>query len=89
MSSKLSYFPEQDIMHFLVSKGEEAATVELSPNITAELNKKGEIIGMEILHASSFIRDIILDSAQARLVDMKCGPRKAANRRTRLRDHAH
>ena len=33
--------------------------VNSSPNITAELNKSGEIIGMEILEASSFIRDSI------------------------------
>ncbi|MDD1631039.1 MAG: DUF2283 domain-containing protein, partial [Methylococcaceae bacterium] len=36
------------------------ASVELSPNITAELNAEGELIGVEILKASIFLRDFIL-----------------------------
>ena len=43
----------------------EAGSVELSPNITVELNKKGEVIGIEILDASGFIRDSVMDSVQA------------------------
>lgn len=33
---------------------------EMSPNITAELNADGELIGVEILEASKYIRDRIL-----------------------------
>jgi len=36
--------------------------VELAPNITVELNHKGEMVGIEILKASHFIRDSIMDS---------------------------
>jgi uncharacterized protein YuzE len=43
-------------------------SVELSPNITAELNAQGEMIGIEILEASRFIRDLIMESAQARMM---------------------
>jgi hypothetical protein len=43
MQNKLSFFPEEDIMRFSISDEAEAASVELSPNITAELNKKGDI----------------------------------------------
>jgi uncharacterized protein YuzE len=42
--------------------------VELSPNITAELNEAGELIGIEILNASKYLRDSILDSAQAKML---------------------
>lgn len=45
----------------VTSEGEEADSIELSPNITAELNESGELIGIEILEASSFLRDTILD----------------------------
>ncbi|EFI33085.1 Protein of unknown function DUF2283 [Desulfonatronospira thiodismutans ASO3-1] len=40
----------------IVSDDEEAGSVEVTPNITAELNNRGELIGIEILGASTFIR---------------------------------
>ncbi len=67
---KMTYFEEDDILHLLVTEGKEAGSVELSPNITAELNDEGEIIGIEILNASAFIRDAVLDSTQAKLLQM-------------------
>jgi len=66
----MTYFEEDDILHLLVTEGKEAGSVELSPNITAELNDEGEIIGIEILNASAFIRDAVLDSTQAKLLQM-------------------
>jgi uncharacterized protein YuzE len=53
-----------------MSEEEEANSVELSPNITAELNKKGELIGIEILNASIFMRDSILETAQGKLLNL-------------------
>ena len=67
---RMVYFEENDILHLSVSDEPETASVELSPNITAELNEQGELIGIEILNASSFIRDYILESAQARLLSL-------------------
>ena len=67
---RMVYFEENDILHLSVSDEPETASVELSPNITAELNEQGELIGIEILNASSFIRDSILESAQARLLSL-------------------
>jgi uncharacterized protein YuzE len=46
----------------------EAHSVELSPNITVELNDRGELIGIEILKASTFLRDTIMESMQAKLL---------------------
>ena len=37
--------------------------------MTAELNEDGELIGLEILEASAFIRDVILESAQGKLLN--------------------
>lgn len=45
-------------------------SLELSPNITAELNAKNELIGVEILHASIFMRDAVLESVQARMTQL-------------------
>ena len=68
--TRMTYFEKDDILHLVISNEPEAGSVEISPNITAELNAKGELIGIEILSASSFIRDSVLDSVQARVLDL-------------------
>jgi uncharacterized protein YuzE len=65
---KLAYFEKEDVLHLAISDEPESGSIELSPNITAELNDKGELIGVEILNASAFIRDSILESVQARML---------------------
>ena len=65
---RLAYFEKEDILHLVLSDGPEVQSVELSPNITAELNEKGELIGIEILKASAFLRDTIMETAQAKLL---------------------
>jgi uncharacterized protein YuzE len=67
---KMSYFAKEDILHLVISDEEEANSVELSPNITAELNEQGELIGIEILQASTFVRDSILEAVQAKLLNL-------------------
>ncbi|HKV10046.1 MAG TPA: DUF2283 domain-containing protein [Thermoanaerobaculia bacterium] len=42
----------------------------MSPNITAELNDKGELIGIEILDASAFVRDAIVEGVQAKVLNL-------------------
>ncbi len=68
--SRLVYFEEDDVLHLIVSDDEEAGSVKVSPNITAELNNKGELIGIEILGASTFIRDSVLESVHAKILDL-------------------
>jgi uncharacterized protein YuzE len=62
------YFENEDILHLAISEESETNSLELSPNITAELNSDGELIGIEILNASTFIRDSILESAHAKML---------------------
>lgn len=68
--TKMNYFKDEDILHLVISDESEASSVELSPNITAELNENGELIGIEILDASSFIRDSVLEAAQAKMLNL-------------------
>ena len=68
--TKLSYFDQEDILHLVISAEEEANSVEVSPNITAELNEKGELIGIEILNASAFVRDAIMEGVQAKVLQL-------------------
>ena len=67
---KMLYFSEEDVLHLVISEDEEANSIELSPNITAELNQQGELIGLEILEASTFVRDAILEGVQAKLLNL-------------------
>ena len=62
----MTYFKDEDVLLIVISDDIEAGSIELSPNITAEVNDKGELIGLEILKASSFIRDSILEVAARR-----------------------
>ncbi len=67
---RMVYFEQEDILHLALSDEPEAGSVEINPNITAELNEKGELIGIEILNASAFLRDSILESVQAKVLQL-------------------
>jgi uncharacterized protein YuzE len=69
-NAKMRYFEQEDILHLTISDEPEASSVEINPNITAELNDSGELIGIEITNASSFIRDSILESAQGKILNL-------------------
>ncbi|MDX1416751.1 MAG: DUF2283 domain-containing protein [Candidatus Promineifilaceae bacterium] len=64
----IRYFEQEDILHLVVSEEEEANSIEIGPNITAELNAKGELIGVEILNAAAFLRDSIMESIQFKML---------------------
>jgi len=70
-NAQMTYFKEEDVLYLAISEGQEANSVELSPNVTAELNDKDELIGLEILEASTFVRDYILETAQVRLLNLR------------------
>jgi uncharacterized protein YuzE len=69
-NAKMRYFEQEDILHLTISNQPEANSVEINPNITAELNDSGELIGIEITNASSFIRDSILESTQGKILNL-------------------
>ena len=68
--TQMRYFENEDIIHVAIGEGEETASVEVNPNITVELNDKGELIGIEILNASNYLRDAVLESVQAKLLHL-------------------
>jgi uncharacterized protein YuzE len=69
-SPQMNYFKEEDILHLLISEEPEAGSIEISPNVTAELNADGELIGVEILNASTYVRDFVLESVQGKLLNL-------------------
>jgi len=66
--TRMMYFEKEDVLHLAISDEPEAGSVELGPHITVELNDQGEMIGIEILEASRFIRDSIMESVQAKVL---------------------
>lgn len=54
----LNYDSKSDIIYIVTKKGKEEGFVEIAPGINVELNEKGEVIGIEILNASNFLKPI-------------------------------
>ena len=67
---RMAYFAQDDVLHLAISDEPEVRSVELIPNVTVELNGKEELIGIEILNASGFVRDVILESVQAKMLQL-------------------
>ena len=68
MSEKMRYFQEEDVILLAIKPGDEANSYEISPNITVEMDAEGDIIGVEILEASKYLRDGLLETISAKLV---------------------
>lgn len=68
--TRIRYFEQEDILHLVVAEGTECRSLELSPNITVELNDQNELLGVEILHASTFLRDAVLETIQAETLQL-------------------
>ena len=64
--TRVRYFEQEDVLHLAITEEPECRSLELSPGITVELNDKDEMIGVEILNASKFLRDAVLESIQAK-----------------------
>lgn len=68
---RIIYFPDQDTLHLAITDEQEAASIELAANVTAELNARNEVIGIEVLDASEFMRDTIFDVFRAQLAQLE------------------
>jgi uncharacterized protein YuzE len=67
----LHYFETEGALHLLIKEGNDSQGVEISPHITAEINAQGKLIDIEILNAIRFLRNFILESVQAKLMQLR------------------
>ena len=58
MNKKYSYDEKSDSLFIYTKEGEEESFEEIVPGINIELNKDDEVIGVEILKASRFIKGL-------------------------------
>jgi uncharacterized protein YuzE len=72
--ARIRYFEQEDVLHLVITDGPESRSLEFSPNITVELNDRNETIGVEILLASDFLRDPVLNSVQAKTLQLVEAP---------------
>jgi uncharacterized protein YuzE len=60
MSKKsiVTYDSESDALYIVAKKGVEEEFIEIAPGINVELDDKGQVIGIEILNASKYLKPI-------------------------------
>ena len=49
------YDKQEDVLGVYLKKGQEEEFVELAPGVAVEFNRKGDVIGFEILNASKIL----------------------------------
>lgn len=54
-NQKIYYDKKTDVVWISVQAGEEELHKEVAPGISVEINKKGELLGIEILNASKVL----------------------------------
>ena len=64
--NNLEYFKKDDAIFFCIKEGLEYESVEVAPDVTVELGKNNEIIGIEMLNASKHFRKNIISSLSKR-----------------------
>ncbi|MCK4401274.1 DUF2283 domain-containing protein [bacterium] len=55
----VSYDEKSDVIYIVSKPGEEEQYVEIAPGVNVELDDRGEVIGIEILNASSFLKPVV------------------------------
>lgn len=56
-NKKVHYYKKDDILYFFIRKGRQYDSEEVSPGITLELGKGGELLGIEVLRASKVLKE--------------------------------
>ena len=60
---RVFYDEKQDILYF-GREGQEEQAVELAPGVNVELDKSGNVIGLEVFNAASRFRHVIKPMGQ-------------------------
>jgi uncharacterized protein YuzE len=55
---KIFYDEREDIL-YLGKEGKEEEVVEIAPGLNIEMDSSGRVIGIELLRASSLLKDVI------------------------------
>ena len=67
---KLNYYPETDSAYIEFSEGAGTETVEVADGVNVDLGALGELIGIELEHASKHLDALTLDEAKGKTQSM-------------------
>jgi len=65
INKKIYYDKKNDALWLKIKSGVEESYKEITPGVNVELNKKGELIGIEILNASKVLLKEVVRSEKA------------------------
>ncbi|PJC40936.1 MAG: hypothetical protein CO042_01115 [Parcubacteria group bacterium CG_4_9_14_0_2_um_filter_41_8] len=54
----INYDAKSDVLYFGIRKGQEEEFSEIAPGVSVELDKAGNVIGVEVLNASKVLKPI-------------------------------
>lgn len=66
----LNYYPETDSAYIKVGEGAGTKTVEVSDGVNVDLGALGELIGIELEHASKHLDALTLNEAKGKTQSM-------------------
>lgn len=66
VESMVRYDAEADVLYLVCEEGEIARSIEVSPGITVEFGDAGNILGVEILRASTVLTERVIASLHAK-----------------------
>ena len=55
----LNYDAKTDVLYIATRRANEEEFVEITPGVNVELDERGEVIGIEILNASRFLKPVM------------------------------
>jgi uncharacterized protein YuzE len=53
------FYDEKEDILYLAKQGEEEEVMEVAPGVNVEFDKGGQLIGVELLNASTLLKDVI------------------------------
>ena len=62
----IQYDAESDILYIATRKGVEEEFTEVAPGVNVEVDKKGNVLGIEILRASHTLKGVLKSVAKRR-----------------------
>ncbi len=63
--NQVKYDPQADVLYLVSKSGTIEHSQEVSPGITIEHNSEGEVVGVEVLHASKVLTNKVIASLHA------------------------
>ena len=58
----IKYDPKADALYIIGKKGVEEEFIEIAPGVGLEIDERGDVLGIEILHASRLLRTVFTPS---------------------------